>query len=572
MENPFFVMTLSGTLGFLLYKIIYPFARKHVQAKWRYTFLKIVLLFYLMPIPLLLYWIRGAIKNLIQLNRGNANLMIPVEKFAETIAVSTNSVVNSPYFTILLYVSICLGAVSFFLLCFQMINYIREKRECLQSGFDLPQEQFQKEAAAVRLKQQVRFLASPKAKSPFVIGVHKPAIVLPAKMLDADQQTISMCIRHELAHIKKGDLIFRLLALTAVCVHWYNPICHAFRKELMIISEICCDYEVVQTIHKSQRKLYYNTLISVTESIQPKITDKFLSTFANENHIELKRRILELEVIDISKRKWLAALFFAAVFLAGFVGALPYTPYPMPDPVLNLNNSLTVFDPDVSSIDDFPQHPQSGSVQDPNGSLTILNPDVLPVGEYSPPNSTSAMEDSELGLNNTPSILESDVPSIDAYDFPQASPDFGQENSGLDPNSVLAVPDQNFQMIDNFPIPSNSAHTSSEQDSSNSLTMYESDGPSTATTLLPLPFVRYFTDKSGTIYEAIQEQGDQNCSHEFDSGTIVEHIRSSESNCIMAYYQGKRCVNCGYLEQGICVFQSDSKGCNHTFIDMREGE
>jgi len=165
-------------------------------------------------------------------------------------------------------------------------------------------------------------MASPKAKTPFVIGVLKPVIILPAEMLDADQGTISVCIRHELMHIKNRDLIYRLLALAAVCVHWFNPICHIIRKELIIVSEICCDHEVLRTIQKSQRKLYYHALLSMTESLKPKLRNEFLSTFADENRRELKRRILELEVIDTPKRESFAVLSCAAVLLIGIMSTL----------------------------------------------------------------------------------------------------------------------------------------------------------------------------------------------------------------------------------------------------------
>lgn len=467
MENPLFVMSLSGTLSFLLYIAIYPLARKSFRPKWRYILLKVILAFYLIPIPLLLNWIWQIIQDLIQTDQDAANVMISVDDFVETIVISTNSVASLPYVTALLYVSVFLGVISFVMICFQIFNYIREKRICLHSGYELPRDKFQEEADTLHFHSNVKFMASPKAKTPFAIGVWKPVIILPVEMLDADRATISICIRHELTHIKNRDLIYRLLALTAVCVHWFNPICHKFRNELIIVSEICCDHEVLRTMQKPQRKLYYHALISMTESLQPKLRNRFLSSFADENRRELKRRILELEVIDTPKRELFAALSCVAVLFIGTVSTLTYAPYPIQtDLNINFNNGLTVFDPDT---------------------------------------------------------------------LPPAQADL-------------------------------------KQDEKNELTIYDPNASSADDLRLPLPFVCYFADENGTVYEADLAFEDQGCIHEFVSGTIVEHIKSFEGECMMAYYQGKRCVNCGFQTQGDRVMQNTPTKCDHVFIDMGEGE
>ena len=467
MKSTLFVMSLSGTLAFLLYIAIYPFARKFFRPKWRYILLKVILMFYLIPIPLLLNWIRQIIQDSIQTNHDTTNIIASVDHFVENIVIRINLAVALPYFTMLLYVSVFLGIISCLTICFQTYNYTREKRICLHSGYELPQDTFQKEANTIRFHSKAKFLASPKARTPFAIGILRPVIILPAEMLDADQETISVCIRHELIHIKNRDLIYRLLALVAVCVHWFNPICHRFRKELIVVSEICCDHEVLRTIQRPRRKLYYHALISIAETFQPKLKSKFLSTFADKNHRELKRRILELEVIDTPKRDLFAVLSCVVVLLIGMISTLVYALYPIrADLVLKFDNSLMVFVPDILSP------AQAGSGQDISSELTILDPNASPT--------------------------------------------------------------------DNL--------------------------------RLPLPFAYYFTDENGTVYEASLELVDQICVHEFVSGTIVEHTKLTESDCTIAYYQGDRCVNCGFLMQGECNLQSAPKKCNHVLINEGEEE
>ncbi|MCH5261074.1 MAG: hypothetical protein J1F18_15090, partial [Lachnospiraceae bacterium] len=541
MENPIFVMSLSGTLVFLLYKIIYPFARKYFRPTWRYIFLKVALAFYLIPIPLLLNWIRCAVKTFAESNSNNTNILISFDNFADSIVVSTNSILASPYFIALLSISVCFGIVSFLLICFQTYRYIKEKRMCLQFGYDLPQDRFQNDLAAINLRQNVKFMASQKARTPFVIGVLKPVIILPTQLLDEDDETISIYIRHELSHIKKHDMVYRLLSLITVCVHWYNPFCHWCRKELIVVSEICCDHEVLETIQKSQRKQYYNALVSMTVSLRGESQSGFLSAFVDKNNSELKRRILELEIIDTSKLKLLAVFSCVAVVLTGAIGALAYAPYPIQtDPALNKNNTLSVFDPDTSFIDDFVQPPntaQTDPEQDSNNHLTILNPDVSSTEGYDQITSEATQANTEQDLNDNFTIIDTDAASTD---------DFGQL-----PNTV----------------PENT-----KQDSNNHLTILDPNTSSTDEFIYPLPFACYFADANGTVHEVNLEQGNQSCVHELVSGTIVEHIKTSESGCTMTYYQGKRCEVCGFLERGTCVYQNDSERCNHTFMNTKGGE
>lgn len=367
-------MSLSGALAFLLYKAFYPLARKYFRPGWRYLVLKAVLVFYLVPLPLLLSMIRDAVKRLA--DQSSPDAADPMARITQQLVVYADAVASSLCFTVLLYVSIGFGTVSLVMICFQVRNYIRERRKCLRSGYDLPRERFQKEAEEVGCRRKVRFMASPQAGTPFAIGVLKPVVSLPVDMMEAEGEAVSMCVKHELTHIRKGDLIYRLLALAAVCVHWFNPVCHWFRKELIVVSEICCDHDVLGTLPRSRRKGYYDALLSTTGSPQPPFQNKFLSTFVNDSQKELRRRILELEVMDVSKRKSPAVFSCTVILLAGLVSTLAYVPPVIHHiPFLDRGGTLQVFEPEHSSIDDIPTFPPaSNQGQATKNDLALLDP------------------------------------------------------------------------------------------------------------------------------------------------------------------------------------------------------
>lgn len=48
-KNLLFVMSLSGSVIFLMYIIFYPLAKRYFSLQWKYTVLKIAVAFYLIP-------------------------------------------------------------------------------------------------------------------------------------------------------------------------------------------------------------------------------------------------------------------------------------------------------------------------------------------------------------------------------------------------------------------------------------------------------------------------------------------------------------------------------------------
>ena len=50
-QNLLFTMSLSGTMVFIFYILLYPLTKRWVSLRWRYGMLKIAMIFYLVPFP-----------------------------------------------------------------------------------------------------------------------------------------------------------------------------------------------------------------------------------------------------------------------------------------------------------------------------------------------------------------------------------------------------------------------------------------------------------------------------------------------------------------------------------------
>lgn len=70
-------------------------------------------------------------------------------------------------------------------------------------------------------------------------------------------------MKHELVHLKRGDVYFKLLFVTASAVHWLNPFIWIMQKEAAVDMGLSCDERVTQGANYAARKAYTETLLSM---------------------------------------------------------------------------------------------------------------------------------------------------------------------------------------------------------------------------------------------------------------------------------------------------------------------
>ena len=85
-----------------------------------------------------------------------------------------------------------------------------------------------------------RWRCAPPAavSSPLVTGVLRPVVLLPET--HSDPEALKVPAAHELDHIRRGDLWVRLCAMTALILHWYNPLFHMLDRTVREVEEERC--------------------------------------------------------------------------------------------------------------------------------------------------------------------------------------------------------------------------------------------------------------------------------------------------------------------------------------------
>jgi beta-lactamase regulating signal transducer with metallopeptidase domain/HEAT repeat protein len=91
------------------------------------------------------------------------------------------------------------------------------------------------------LGEAPRLLRSDEAKMPFACGLLHPTIVLPAECEGWSLDRRRAVLLHELAHVRRRDLLGHTLGRLVCAAYWFHPLVWAAAKRLRAESERACD-------------------------------------------------------------------------------------------------------------------------------------------------------------------------------------------------------------------------------------------------------------------------------------------------------------------------------------------
>ncbi|MBQ4424581.1 MAG: M56 family metallopeptidase [Lachnospiraceae bacterium] len=109
-----------------------------------------------------------------------------------------------------------------------------------------------------RLREK-KVYRSENVGSPFILGLIRPRIYLPAALSPADEQYV---LAHEKAHLKRGDHIWKPLGFLLLTVYWFNPLFWLGYVLLCRDIETACDEKVVKEENAEYRKAYSFALVN----------------------------------------------------------------------------------------------------------------------------------------------------------------------------------------------------------------------------------------------------------------------------------------------------------------------
>lgn len=136
-------------------------------------------------------------------------------------------------------------------------------------------------------------ILSDRAISPALFGLLRPRLLLHPDVLEHLSEEELKCIfMHELAHLKRLDLLWAWLSTFIQLVHWFNPLVWLAFRHMRNDRELACDESAIAALKPEEAVKYGQTLIKLmeyTESIQRPIQPSPILAGIAETHFS--RRI-----------------------------------------------------------------------------------------------------------------------------------------------------------------------------------------------------------------------------------------------------------------------------------------
>lgn len=208
---------------------------------------------------------------------------------------------------------------------------------------------------------------------PIAYGFFRKKIALRKNTVDHyGESDINMMLRHEIAHIKHGDVWKRLLFVLVHAIHWFNPIFFPMAQNMTESIELYCDDEAVSGGANRESRLKYGELLLALMSggyrlalAEPPLTSKGFAV----------KRIKNITTPPTKTNKFTTAMFsaslgaFAVLCILAFSLQFAVTVKPVDLGIIDYGEIMP--DPQKTSENNSPFEVYSLSEQ---GELTLEQP------------------------------------------------------------------------------------------------------------------------------------------------------------------------------------------------------
>lgn len=176
----------------------------------------------------------------------------------------------------------------------------------------------------------VAILESARVKSPCLLGLFRPALVLPAGLsTELSANELRLIMLHELAHLRRRDLALNWVLAAVETIHWFNPVVWSLTRKIRDEREEDCDARALATQPQSCRE-YGEVLLKLLErdsgGVTPAMATAMLGA-AEDEVAPLRHRLHAIMKFQPGNRRWVVGFCtWLAVALVGLTDPVPSAP------------------------------------------------------------------------------------------------------------------------------------------------------------------------------------------------------------------------------------------------------
>ena len=217
-----------------------------------------------------------------------------------------------PVTTILFYGYLA-GAAAFLL--YEGVSYARFRRTVRRWSGSVTRGDYRAlldETARSLSVNAPKMLICEAVTTPAVTGLFRPTLLLPHERYELPE--LRYILRHELCHLKRRDMLFKLVLLAANAMHWFDPVVYLMLRQADEDIELACDSAATDDLDRAERAAYSRTLLA---AVQSNVRALPATTCFGSTVERLKRRITN--VLGAQKKRGLGvvALVLALTLTAG---------------------------------------------------------------------------------------------------------------------------------------------------------------------------------------------------------------------------------------------------------------
>ncbi|HET6386684.1 MAG TPA: M56 family metallopeptidase [Armatimonadota bacterium] len=187
------------------------------------------------------------------------------------------------------------------------------------------------------IRRRVALLEMDDPGVPMLVGALGPAILLPRSIREqCSDRELELVLAHELAHLRRGDLIWSWLPVTCRILFFFHPLLWLADRESRHAQETACD-EIAIKCSGAAPADYGSLLVKVAAICRACPVNGFAGAAAIESYRTLKRRITTMHSLHLRRhRSWIAVGTGLTIF--GIIGVVPWkvvaqrTPAPTSSP------------------------------------------------------------------------------------------------------------------------------------------------------------------------------------------------------------------------------------------------
>jgi beta-lactamase regulating signal transducer with metallopeptidase domain len=116
------------------------------------------------------------------------------------------------------------------------------------------------------LRRKVRLLETEQPLMPMTWGWWRPAALLPAEAAKWERQRLLLVLRHELAHVRRGDCLTQGLAGAVCALYWFNPLAWLAAARMRVERERACD-DLVVALGQTRPSEYAGHLLEIARQM-----------------------------------------------------------------------------------------------------------------------------------------------------------------------------------------------------------------------------------------------------------------------------------------------------------------